>query len=139
MEFSTQLTAFNQNTPNSKQLEELRFYLNQHKEDTNHVLSTKWKVIKHMQADLGLDPDLSTKDLTDLFLRLEEIKNVFKLKSVTFMQLERILVELETVKDMLNIPRNTPLEEVITEISPYDIPMLGVGYNSNLERILKYF
>jgi hypothetical protein len=139
MEFSTQLTALNQNTPNSKQLEELRFYLNQHKEDTNHVLSTKWKVIKHMQADLGLDPDLSTKDLTDLFLSLEEIKNVFKLKSVTFMQLERILVELETVKDMLNIPRNTPLEEVIAEISPYDIPMLGVGYNSNLERILKYF
>jgi hypothetical protein len=92
-----------------------------------------------MQSDLGLDPNLSTKELTNLFLRLEEIKTIFKLKSVTFMQLERILVEIETVKDMLDIPRNTPLEEVIAEISPYDIPNLGVGNNSNLERIMKYF
>lgn len=138
MEFSTQLTSLNQKSLNSKQLKELRYYLNQHREDTNHVLNNKWKIIKHMQSDLGLDPDLPTKDLTDLFLRLEEIKTVFKLKSVTFLQLERILVELETVKDMLNIPKNTSLEDVIAEISPFDIPMLGVGYNSNLERILKY-
>ncbi len=92
-----------------------------------------------MQTDLGLDPNLSTKVLTDLFIRLEEIKDVFKLRSVTFLQLERIMVELETVKDMLDIPKNTPLEEVIAEISPFEIPNLGVGTNSNLERILRYF
>ncbi len=49
------------------------------------------------------------------------------------------MVELETVKDMLDIPKNTPLEEVIAEISPFEIPNLGVGTNSNLERILRYF
>ncbi|MHA2054369.1 MAG: hypothetical protein ACW99F_12300 [Candidatus Hodarchaeales archaeon] len=133
------MTTLNQKSLNSKQLEELRCYFKQHRNDPNHVLNTKWKVIKHMQSDLGLDPNLSTKELTNLFLRLEEIKTIFKLKSVTFMQLERILVEIETVKDMLDIPRNTPLEEVIAEISPYDIPNLGVGNNSNLERIMKYF
>ena len=120
---------------NSVQFKELKNYL----KASDATLTIKWRLIKHMQADLGLDPKLSIKDLVQLFSRFEEIKKVFKIKSATFKQLEKILVEIKTVKDMLSIAPATPLEQVLHQMISEDVTTLGVGRDSSLERLLRYF
>jgi hypothetical protein len=119
----------------SVQLNELKDYF----KTSDASLAVKWQLLKHMQSDLDLDPNLSIKELVQLFFRFENIKKVFKIKSATFMQLERILVEIETVKDMLNIAPTTPLEQVLRQLISEDITSLGVGKDSSLEHLLRYF
>ena len=92
-----------------------------------------------MQLDLDLDPNMSIKELAQLYYQYEDIIEVFKLKSYTFRQLEKILVELETVKDMLDISRDTPLQQIAFQLTSYDISALGVGKNSILEQIMTYY
>ncbi len=117
------------------QFDELRNYF----KVSEAMLAVKWRLIKHMQADLGLNQkNLPIKELVYLYSRFEEIKEVFKLKSTTFTQLERILIEIETVKDMLDITPTTPLDQVILQIVHEEISSLGVGKNSILERLLQY-
>ena len=116
------------------QFDELRKFFDVSEEN----LPAKWRLIQHMRSDLNLDPNLPIKDLIYLYSRFEEIKDIFKLKSVTFAQLERILIEIETVKDMLGIVASTPLHLVLLQILNEDISSLGVGNNSILENIVKY-
>ena len=117
------------------QLNELKGYF----KTSDVSLAVKWKLIQHMQSDLGLDPNIPIKELVQLFFRFEKIKEVFKINSATFQQLEKILVELETVKDMLNIAATTPLEQVLRQLISEDITTLGVGKDSSLEYLLRYF
>jgi hypothetical protein len=117
------------------QLNELKHYF----KASDNSLMVKWNLIKHMQSDLGLDPNIPIKELVKLFFRFEKIKEVFKIKSATFMQLERLLVELETVRDMLSIAPKTPLEQVLHQLISEDITTLGVGKDSSLGHLLRYF
>ena len=113
--------------------------LKNHLKCSEAMLAAKWRLIKHMQADLGLDrKNLPIKELVYLYSRLEEIKEVFKLQSATFTQLEKILIEIETVKDMLDIAPSTPLDQVLLQIVHEEISSLGVGKSSILERLLCY-
>ena len=124
----------NPNIMSTVQFDELKNYFNV----PEAILAVKWRLIKHMQADLGLDHKLPIKELVCLYSRFEEIKEVFKLKSTTFTQLEKILIEIETVKDMLDITPTTPLDQVLLQIVHEEISSLGVGKSSILERLLRY-
>jgi hypothetical protein len=127
------------NLASTAQLNELKIHLKLTNSTCEEVLTTKWRHIQHMQIDLDLDPNLSIKELTELYYKFEDIIEVFKLNSYTFRQLEKLLVELETVRNMLDIPRDTPLQQCVFQLTSHDIPSLGVGNGSILEKIMKYY
>jgi hypothetical protein len=133
------LALQNSNLVSTAQLNELKIHLKLINSTCDDELTTKWQHIQHMQLDLDLDPNLSIKELAQLYYKFEDIIEVFKLKTYTFRQLEKLLVELETVKNMLDIPRDTPLQQIVFQLTSYDIPLLGVGNGSILEKIMKYY
>ncbi len=127
------------NSVSTAQLNELKIHLRLMNSTCEDLLTRKWQHIQHMQIDLDLDPNMSIKELVQLYHKFEDLIEVFKLKSYTFRQLEKLLVEIETVKDMLDISRDTPFQQIVFQLTSYDIPSLGVGNNSILEKIMKYY
>jgi hypothetical protein len=130
--------AQNSELVSTAQLNELKIHLRLSNSICDETLITKWQYIQKMQIDLDLDPNMSIKELAQLYYKFEDIIEVFKLNSYTFRKLEKLLVEIETVKDMLGISREVPLQQIVFQLTSYDIPSLGVGNNSILEQILKY-
>jgi hypothetical protein len=107
------------------------------KDASEHELTAKWNIIKHMQADLGI-PDLPVEELVEIFSSLEEVRETFKLKSVTFNHLNDILNEITLVKKELNIPTDLTLEEVIPMISSDKVKSLCNDKNSKLGKLLRF-
>ena len=134
-----QMAFENSKLVSTAQLNELKIHLRLTNSICDDLLTTKWQHIQHMQIDLDLDPNMTIKELAQLYYKFEDMIEVFKLQSYTFRQLEKLLVELETVKGMLDISRNTPLQQVVFQLTSYDIPSLGVGKDSILEMIMKYY
>jgi hypothetical protein len=122
---------------NSSQLSELKLHLKLMNEASEHELTQIFYIIKHMQADLEL-PDLPVEDLVEIFTSLEEVRDSFKLKSVTFNHLNEILTEVNNIKQILNISKELPLEDVIQMISPDDVISLCNDSNSRLAKLLRY-
>ena len=121
-----QMAFENSKLVSTAQLNELKIHLRLTNSICDDLLTTKWQHIQHMQIDLD-------------YYKFEDMIEVFKLKSYTFRQLEKLLVELETVKGMLDISRNTPLQQVVFQLTSYDISSLGVGKDSILEMIMNYY
>jgi hypothetical protein len=90
-----------------------------------------------MQADLDI-PDLPVEELVEIFTRLEEVRNTFKLKSVTFNHLNDILTELELVKKEINVPKDLALEEVIPMITSDKVISICDDSNSKLAKLLRF-
>ena len=134
-----QMAFENSKLVSTAQLNELKIHLRLTNSICDDLLTTKWQHIQHMQIDLDLDPNMTIKELAQLYYKFEDMIEVFKLQSYTFRQLEKLLVELETVKGMLDISRNTPLQQVVFQLTSYDISSLGVGKDSILEMIMKYY
>ena len=131
------MTTLNFKTISSSQLSELKLHLKLMNDASEHELTAKWNIIKHMQADLDL-PDLAVEDLVEIFTRLEEVRETFKLKSVTFNNLNDILIEVDEVRQILNISRDLPLEEVVPMISSDVIASLCNDGDSKLVKLLRY-
>ncbi len=131
------MTTLNFKTISSSQLSELKLHLKLMNEASEHELTAKWNIIKHMQADLDL-PDLAVEDLVEIFTRLEEVRETFKLKSVTFNNLNDILIEVDKVRQILNISIDLPLEEVVPMISSDVIASLCNDGDSKLVKLLRY-
>ncbi len=132
------MTTLNFKTISSSQLSELKLHLKLMNDVSEHELTAKWNIIKHMQADLEL-PDLAVEDLVDIFTRLEEVKETFKLKSLTFNHLNDILTEIDEVRQQLNISKDLPLEDVVPMISSDVIISLSGDSNSRLAKLLRYY
>ena len=131
------MTILNFKTISSSELSELKLHLKLMNHTSEHELTAKWNIIKHMQAALEL-PDLAVEDLVDIFTRLEEVRKTFKLKSVTFNHLNDILIEVDEIKQLLNIPKELPLKDVIPMISSDVIISLCGDNNSKLAKLLRY-
>lgn len=131
------MTTLNFKTISSSQLSELKLHLKLMNDASEHELTAKWNIIKHMQADLEL-PDLAVEDLVDIFTRLEEVRETFKLKSVTFNHLNDILTEVDEVRQVLNISKDLPLEEIIPMITSEEIISLCGDSNNKLAKLLRF-
>ena len=131
------MTTLNFKTISSSQLSELKLHLKLMNNASEHELTAKWNIIKHMQAALEL-PDLAVEDLVDIFTRLEEVRETFKLESLTFNHLNDILTEVDEVRLLLNISNDLPLEDVIPMISSDVIISLCGDSNSRLAKLLRY-
>ena len=132
------MTTLNFKTISSSQLSELKLHLKLMNEASEHELTAKWNIIKHMQADLDL-PDLAVEDLVAIFTRLEEVRETFKLKSVTFNHLNDILIEVDEIRQVLDVSKDLSLEDVIPMISSDMIISLGSDGNSKLAKLLQYY
>ena len=131
------MTTLNFKNISSSQLSELKLHLKLMNEASEHELTAKWNIIKHMQADLDL-PDLAVEELVEIFTRLEEVRETFKLKSVTFIHLNDILIEVDEVRQVLNISKDLPLGDVVPMISSDMIVSLFNDDNSKLAKLLRY-
>ena len=132
------MTTLNFKTISSSQLSELKLHLKLMNEASEHELTAKWNIIKHMQADLDL-PDLAVEDLVEIFTRLEEVRETFKLKSVTFNHLHDILIEVDEVRQVLHISKDIPLENVVPMISSDMIVSICNNSDSKLAKLLRYY
>ena len=103
---------------------------------SEHELIALWKILKHMQADLELPENTSILDLLSLFQEFEEIRKTFGLETNNFNQLNEILIDLTTARDMLEISTDKSVSEVISSLVPLDITTLGLVENSLLEKLL---
>ena len=131
------MTTLNFKTISSSQLSELKLHLKLMNEASEHELTAKWNIIKHMQADLGI-PDLPVEELVEIFTRLEEVRDTFKLKSVTFNHLNDILAEIVLVKKEINVPKDLALEEVIPMITSDKVISIWGDSNSKLAKLLRF-
>ncbi len=104
----------------------------------DHAVNKLWCSLKQMKSDLGLAPQIPIDDLVHIFKRFEEIRMVFSLKDPDYSQLNVLLVEITAVKGMLNLPDTTPLPEVLSQIKPEELPTLGLGSDSLLEKMMLY-
>jgi hypothetical protein len=121
-----------------EELKKLRVILKLDNRLFDHAVNQLWCSLKQMKSDLGLPPQTPIDDLIYIFKRFEEIKMVFNLKDPDYNQLNVLLVEITAVKDMLNLPETAPLPEVLAQIKPEQLPVLGLGSDSLLEKMLIY-
>ena len=131
------MTTIKNPTISSSQLNELKLHLKLMQDASEQELSAKWNIIKHMQADLEL-PDLPVEELVEIFTNLEEVRAVFKLKSVTFNHLNDILTEINDVKKQMDIPDDTALVDVLPLISSDIIIETCGDSNSRLAKLLRF-
>ncbi len=120
----------------TEELRILKLIITDEKELTEHQLIAKWKILKHMQSELELPSDISIFELLTLFKKFEEIRNTFGLETINFKQLNEILINIVTVKDMLDFPSETSISEIVSNLIFRDIANLGLGENSLLEKLL---
>ncbi|NHJ01585.1 MAG: hypothetical protein EAX86_05550 [Candidatus Heimdallarchaeota archaeon] len=120
----------------TEELRILKLIITDEKELTEHQLIAKWKILKHMQSELELPSDVSIFELLALFKKFEEIRNTFGLETINFKQLNEILINIVTVKDMLDFPSETSISEIVSNLIFRDIANLGLGENSLLEKLL---
>ncbi|UCE12656.1 MAG: hypothetical protein JSV04_10735, partial [Candidatus Heimdallarchaeota archaeon] len=92
-----------------------------------------------MQSDLNLPPQTPIRELIKLFNTFQEIRKAFDLHTNNFSQLNELYIEIVTIREMLDLPKNLSINEVLSQIPPELVPFLGVGRNSLLERLLQLY
>lgn len=121
------------------EFKELKNHLKQVSGSSEHVLTAAWRFIKHMQSELNLPPQTPMRELIRLFNAFQEIRKAFDLHTNNFSQLNELYVEIITVREMLDLPKDLSVTEILSRITPELVPSLGVGRNSLLERLLQFY
>jgi hypothetical protein len=123
----------------SQEIKVLKNHLKLSKDSSEHDLIAKLRAINHMRVQLDIPSHISFSEVVTLFFRFEEIRKVFDLKTNNFHSLNKLYIEIATVKDMLNLPKEAPLTETVACVKPEILPSLGVGTNSLLEKVLTFY
>jgi hypothetical protein len=123
---------------NQKELDELTKHHDLPSFSSEYDLISTWLVIIHMSSVLELPLDTPIRDLVELYKKLNEILQVFSLQNPNFIQLNLLYVELTIVRDMLNLPNTSSIAEVVDRVKQEELPTLGIGENSFLERVLRF-
>jgi len=117
----------------------LKKYFEQFRGSTIIDLLTLWRSLKDRQMELGLPSDVPILQVHQLFHQLEEIREVFELENADYWLLNELYIEIITVKGMLNIPKKIPLQSFLQRLNPRQLPHLGIGKDSMLERFLYFY
>ncbi|MFX1284857.1 MAG: hypothetical protein ACFFB5_14445 [Promethearchaeota archaeon] len=121
-----------------EELKKLRIVLKLDDRLFDHAVDEVWCSLKQMKVELGLSHQTPIDDLIRIFKQLEEIRIAFNLSTRDYGQLNELLVEITAVRDMLNIPDTTPLTDILFQIKPELLPLLGIGNDSLLEKMMLY-
>lgn len=118
---------------------ELKKYFEQFRGSTILDLLTLWRSLKDRQTELGLPSDVPILQVHKLFHQLEEIREVFELDNADYWLLNELYIEITTIKGMLNITKDLPLQSFLKRLNPTQLPHLGIGKDSMLERFLYFY
>ena len=122
-----------------KDFNELKRLLNLNGKASEHDIIATCRILKHMQTELNLPPEISIKQLVSLYNKLTEIRAVFDLETNNFTQLNELFVEITTVREMADIPEDKPLPDLLFSLRTKNLSDFGLGKNSLLEKLLRYY
>ncbi|MFW9902734.1 MAG: hypothetical protein ACFFFH_00260 [Candidatus Thorarchaeota archaeon] len=121
-----------------EEIKKLRIILKLDDRLFDYAVNELWHSLKQMKSDLILPTQTPIEDLVHIFKRFEEIRMVFSLKDPDYSQLNELLVEITAIKAILKLPDSTPLPEVLSQIKPEQLPTLGLGNDSLLQKMMLY-
>lgn len=136
------LNSSDKSTDKSKSIQEfneLKRLLNLKNSVSEHEIISTCRILKHMQNELNISTKTPLKDLVSLYNRFTEIRAFFDLETNNFNQLNELNVEITTVRDMADIPKDRPLPELLVSLRPKTLSSYGIGENSLLEKLLRYY
>lgn len=123
----------------SQEYKELKNHLKLANGSSEHALIATWRCIKHMQSELDLPPQTPVGELVKLFNNFEEIQKFFNLQINNFSQLNELFCELIIVKAKLNLPEDSSVTDVLSQINPELVHSLDLEENSFLKRLLQLY
>ncbi|MFX0085736.1 MAG: hypothetical protein ACFFAU_08680 [Candidatus Hodarchaeota archaeon] len=122
-----------------KEFNELKRLLNLDNQVSEHELIATCRILKHMQNELDLSTQTPIRELVSLYHKLEDIRAVFDLHTNNFTQLNELLIEITTVREMADIPEDKPLTDLLFLLRGKSLASFGLRENSLLEKLLRYY
>jgi hypothetical protein len=122
-----------------KEFNELKRLLNINNKVSEHELIATCRILRHLQKELGISPQTPIHEFVSLYHKLEDIRAVFDLQTSNFTQLNELLIEITTVREMADLPENIPLPDLLFSIRGKTLSSFGLGNNSLLEKLLRYY
>ena len=122
-----------------KGFNELKRLLNLNGSASEHEIISTCRILKHMQVELNISQKTPLSELVSLYNKLTEIRAVFDLETNNFSQLNELFIEITTVREMVGIPRDRPLPELLVSLRSKTLSSFGIGENSLLEKLLRYY
>ncbi len=126
------------------QLNTIRRYLEmESRKISDSELIATLRMLQHLKLELNLPRNIDMKTLIGLYQVLEDIREIFDMKTSNYNQLNEIYIELVTVRDMLDLPKDLSMKAVVNYIITFidfdTLASLGIGRNSLLEKILFFY
>ena len=122
-----------------KEFKELKKLLNVNDTVSEHEIIATCRILKHMQNQLEISSLTPNHELVSLYNKLKEIRAIFDLETNNFKQLNDLLIEITTVREMANFAEDKPLADLLFALRGKNISSYGIGKNSLLEKLLKYY
>ena len=125
------------NPENRKEFFELKKHLRSTQELKGVDPLSLWRSLNRLRGELQIPRTTPIMEVLRLFRKIEEIREVFDLPAVSYNILNELYVEIATVRDMINLPEDTPLLELLKKVKPDQLPLLGIGKDSLFEKLLQ--
>ena len=122
-----------------KEFNELKKLLNVNDTVSEHEIIATCRILKHMQNQLDISSLTPNHELVSLYNKLKEIRAIFDLETNNFKQLNELLIEITTVREMANFAEDKPLADLLFALRGKNISSYGIGKNSLLEKLLRYY
>jgi hypothetical protein len=124
---------------NQIELNDLRRLTGRKKNHSEEILVTTWYFLRKMQEELEIPSLFPIKQHYYFYLRLEEIRKTLDLSSANFSELNQFHIEIESFRQLHDIPETTPLSAIINLIRKEPLEnfaSLGLKYDSLLIKAL---
>ncbi|MHA2306145.1 MAG: hypothetical protein ACXACU_12220 [Candidatus Hodarchaeales archaeon] len=121
-----------------KEFNKLKKMLNLNGNTSEHEFIATCRILKHMQTELNISPQTPIRELVSLYNKLTEVRAVFDLETNNFNQLNELFIEIITVREMADIPKDQSLPELLIKLRSKKLSAYGIGENSLLEKLLRY-
>lgn len=122
-----------------KEFKELKKLLNVNDTVSEHEIIATCRILKHMQNQLDISSLTPIHEIVSLYNKLKEIRAIFDLETNNFKQLNELLIEITTVREMANFAEDKPLADLLFALRGKNISSYGIGDNSLLEKLLRYY
>ena len=95
-----------------------------------------WHELNHMKKELDVSATIEIKDQYHWFLKLNEVKILFRPYLQRFDQLNQLYIEIIMMRDLLDIPKDKSLAEVTALIKKQSLSAFKHAPNTLLEKLM---